>query len=488
MWKRIRGLLSDAVVYGGAGIVGQLAGLFLLPLYTQFLDPRDFGIVAMLIIFSTIYVPLANLGMTNAIFRRFNVSKKDEDRAVVLFSGAVTVLVATLLLGTLCLLLAPQLSWVLLGNDGEVLIVRLAVVTAMLESLIAVPTVILRADRRVKTISVTSIAQLLLTIGVTIALVVFAKLGVLGVMVGTLSGAFFGLIVLGVYARHSFRPAFSKDIWWWMFKYGMPFVPHQVLMVGLVMVGQYMVRQMDGLDAAGMFNIALKFALPVAFVVNAIQKAWVPFKFQVHAEEKDAKQLFRTTITYYFVTITYLWIGVSYWGPEVLRWMTSPQYHAAANFVAAAALVSATRGFRFMMTTGMEFKDSMVAVPIISFVGLVVVVIASYLLIPSLGPNGAALGTALAWLVVAGLGFYVAQKTFRVGYDWTMLIGTVIVASVFVAAAQWSQHHLDLWQRLSLAVIASLAYPVGVLALLLHSKEERERVLRYIDKARSFLR
>ncbi len=488
MWKKIRGLLSDAAIYGSAGIVGQLAGFFLLPVYTLFLDPSDYGIIAMLMIFTTVYVPIANLGMTNAIFRRFNDSKKDEDRAVVLFSGSVTVLVSTFLIGSLCFLLAPQLTWALLGKDGNILFVRLCIVTAMMESLAAVPTVILRADRRVQTIAVASIARLLLTIGVTIVLVVYAKVGVLGVVVGNLCGSAFALIILGYLARHGFRPAFAKDVWWWMFKYGVPFVPHHVQMVGLVMVGQFMVRQMDGLAAAGMFNIALKFALPVAFVVNSIQKAWVPFKFQVHAEEEDSKKLFRITITYYFVTITYLWVGVSYWGPELLRLMTAPEFHPAAYFVAAAALVSATRGFRFMITTGMEFKDSMVSLPVISFVGLVVVVIASYLLIPIIGPNGAALGTSLGWILIGFLGFFVARKTYNVGYDWPMLIATAIVATLFVAVAQWSQHQLVLWQRLLLAVVASLAYPGGALALLLRSKEERARVLPYIEKAKSFFR
>lgn len=488
MWKKIRELLSDAAVYGTSGIIGQLVGFFLLPLYTRYLDPTDFGIVAMLTLFSTLYVPVANLGMTNAVFRRFNLSKNAEERSVVLFTGAVSVLVSTMLLGALCLVLAPQLTTLLLGAGGAAFLVQLTILTAILESLIAVPTVILRADRRVQTIAVASVSRLLLTICSTIVLVVYAELGVLGVVVGNLCGAIFGLIAFGFLARRSFRPKYSTETWWAMLKYGAPFVPHHVQMVGLVMVGQYLVRQMDGLASAGMFNIALKFAIPVAFIVNSIQKAWVPFKFQVHAEEQNSEEIFRTTISYYFVAVSYLWVGVSFWGPELLRLMTAPDFQDGANYVAMAALVSATRGFRFMITTGMEFRENMRALPVITFIGFLVVVIACYVLIPVLGPNGAALGTSLGWLVIALLGYFVARQSYHVKYDWQILGGSVLTASLLVAVGQCAQHNLAIWERLGIAVLACIAYPCVALVLLLNSAEERTRVLEYLGRVRNFLR
>ena len=42
----------------------------LLPVYTRYLTPDDNGVIAMLIIVTLLFGPLANLGMTNAVFRR----------------------------------------------------------------------------------------------------------------------------------------------------------------------------------------------------------------------------------------------------------------------------------------------------------------------------------------------------------------------------------------------------------------------------------
>ena len=72
-----------------------------------------------------------------------------------------------------------------------------------------------------------------------------------------------------------------------MLSYGLPFVPHRLQAVALAQFSLYMVREMLGLGEAGLYQIATKFALPVGVIVNAVQEAWVPFKFQVHAQESE---------------------------------------------------------------------------------------------------------------------------------------------------------------------------------------------------------
>ena len=77
-----------------------------------------------------------------------------------------------------------------------------------------------------------------------------------------------------------------------MLSYGLPLVPHRLQAIGLAQFSQIMVSKMLGLDEAGVYAIAAKLALPVGVVVNAIQEAWIPFKFQMHAEEADSRPCF----------------------------------------------------------------------------------------------------------------------------------------------------------------------------------------------------
>lgn len=75
----------------------------------------------------------------------------------------------------------------------------------------------------------------------------------------------------------------------------------------------------------------------------------------------------------------------------------------------------------------------------------------------------------------------VARKTYSVDYDWPTLIGCVGVSSALVFLAQWGQESLELWQRLTVAVVASVAYPAITIGFLLRSEHERTRVLQYLS-------
>src|SRR4051794_4564013 len=98
MLRKLLSLLSDVAVYGVSSLLGQVIGFLLLPLYTRYLTPKDQGVVAMMAIVTLLFGPLANLGMTNAIFRRFNLEKAPGERRRVLSSGLVSVLVSSLAL------------------------------------------------------------------------------------------------------------------------------------------------------------------------------------------------------------------------------------------------------------------------------------------------------------------------------------------------------------------------------------------------------
>lgn len=71
MFRKQLSLLPDAATYGASSLVGQVLNFLLVPLYTQCLDTAQYAISGMLAIVTLLFAPLANLGMTNAIFRRY---------------------------------------------------------------------------------------------------------------------------------------------------------------------------------------------------------------------------------------------------------------------------------------------------------------------------------------------------------------------------------------------------------------------------------
>src|SRR6478609_2990698 len=92
MLLKLLSLLSDSATYGASGLIGQLLSCLLLGVYSNYLSVPEYGVIGMLAIVTLLFGPLANLGMTNAIFRRYSMTKDPEARAAVLNTGLVSVL------------------------------------------------------------------------------------------------------------------------------------------------------------------------------------------------------------------------------------------------------------------------------------------------------------------------------------------------------------------------------------------------------------
>lgn len=476
MLKKLLGLLSDAAIYGASSALSQLIGLLLLPIYTRYLDPRDYGVVAMLTLLMLLFEPIGNVGMSNAIFRRFNTTKDHRELGQILGTGLISVSVSALALFVVCFSCSEYLGGLFVGMAGTGRLVQISLVAALLSTVGRIPEAVLRAERRVLTTSVLNIIKLLASIGATIILVVSYRLGPLGVVLGTLVGEVIVTPLQFALTYRSYRFDFNFELWRWMLRYGLPFVPHNIQAVGLMLLGQYIVAHVLGLDEAGLYSVATRLALPLSFVVDSIQKAWMPYKFYIYSTDEEPAGFFRTVVTYYIAGVAYVWLGVSVWGPELLRLLTPEEYHHAYYLIPAVALIAVARGVRFMLGTGIELRENVRTVPLITFAGLVTMIGASFLLVGPWGSLGAALATAMGWWVMAYLGYLFGQKTFPVVYDWPTIISLAVVSTAFVLLGQFSQAQFNLIGRLLIALGLSLSFPAIAAIILLRSPSERARM------------
>lgn len=481
MLRKLLSLLSDAVTYGASSLVGQLIAFFLLPLYTRFLTPEDYGISGMLLVVTMIFGPLANLGMTNATFRQYSIVKDPDERRMILGTGLVSVVVTSLITLAYSQLFAGPIAEYIVGKSETVDLVRLSLLSAAIASVGAVPRVMLRASRKVRMVATLNIAAILFTALPTIWLVVVDQQGVRGVVLGILIGEICAAVASFFCTLGAFRLEFSRSLWKSMLSYGLPFVPHHLQAVGLIVFGQYMVREMLGLDEAGLYNVATKFAMPVSFVVTAVQNSWAAYKFQIHAEDENPTAFFRSTFTYYLAALTYLWVGVALWGPEVVRLMTGPNFHSAALLIWATGLVPVAQGVYYMSGTGMELSNNTRPFPLVSLAGLVTVVGSAMLLIPATGALGAALATAIGWGAMSAVMYYFAQRRLAIDYDWVTAAGFGLLAVGCVCVSYYTQS-APLPFRLATDIVISLLYPAIAFAMLLRSRDERHRMHLLLSK------
>lgn len=471
------------MTYGVSSILGQVIGFLLLPLYTRHLEVEDQWVIAMLVIVGQVFLPLANLGMTAAIFRRFSVEKSPSERARSLVTAMTSVTLASLGWVAVGCLFAGAISRVIVRDASISGLVQLTLLASAANAIGAVPLASLRADRRVKTAALINLTKLLLTIATTVWLVVGLEWRAAGVVVGGLVAEVAMLLVQLCLTAQAFRARPNMQAWRRLAAYGVPFLPHHLQSLLMVVFAQYWVGHAISDHEGGLYATAMKITTPVAFIVGAVQSAWVAFKFQIHSEDDNPAAFFRTAVTYYVAVISYLWVGVCFWGPEVVWLMTQPNYHAAAWLVPGVGLIPVAQGLYFMLGTGMELTDNTRKMPLVSLSGLVTSVALSLALVGPLGATGAAIATAAAWFAMTVSIYTISRKCFRIDYDWPALLSFAILAVSCVAFGYTTQTW-ELTPRLAAAIAVSIAFPPIVFLILCRSSTERHRMHILLAKLR----
>jgi len=488
MLKKLLSLLTDTATYGVGGMLANLVGFLLLPLYTRYLSPTDFGLLTLLQVIVAVFEPIANLGVANALFRRLNQAQDEAERELVAGTAALSSLVTSLAFLGLSVAFASQVSNVVLGRStsSDVLFVKLTLINAALTAIATIPQFTLRAQRRVRMQAGLNLFYVVGTAAFSVPLVVVFNWGVAGAVWGNLIAQSLQLVLLFWATRRSISLKFSWATWQRMARYGLPLVPYRLQALGLLMLAQYIVGHRLGLDQAGLFGVASRFVVPISAVVGAIASAWAPFKFQIHREDPDPARFFRSIAVYFFMLVSTLWVGVSLAGPEVLRFMTGPRFHAAALLIPVLALTPVIRGMYSMLTTGFELGDDTRALPAVSGAGLVVAA-TGYFLAPVYGAVGPAIATALAWTLMTFLLNRLAQRHFRVDHDWLTLAQTAVLAAV-VCLVSVAIRPLPLLERLAIEVLCGLTFPLCLLAILYRSETEGDRVRRALPRVLGRLR
>jgi O-antigen/teichoic acid export membrane protein len=120
----LRRLATTGAAYTAYSALSKLIAVFLLPLYTHYLSPREYGAAEVLMASVITASIVIRLGMIESILRFYYLP--DVDRRQVVAGGFAVLVWAATIAGAAGLLLAEPISRALLGHEDAGL-VRIAI-------------------------------------------------------------------------------------------------------------------------------------------------------------------------------------------------------------------------------------------------------------------------------------------------------------------------------------------------------------------------
>ena len=297
---------KDALIYGAGNVAARAVGFLLLPVYTRIFSPSEYGIIEMMMVLVNALGLVVVMGMDSAqsyyYFQEKGRGAAAQARVVTavmqwqLCMGTVVVIVGTLA--------SPLLNVFFFGGGLSWKYFALAFAGGLFFQFMNESAQIFRLLYKPWPYLVITLTQTLVSAGVTIALVIIFKSGVLGFLIGFGGGSLIAALA-GWWAIRS-RLDWSWHGGWWprLARFGAPLVPAALAMYILNTTDRWFISAYHDQAALGLYAVGAKFAMVMGAIVIPFRLAWMPVAMEALRGE-NGRELFRT------ISRAYLGIGVS---------------------------------------------------------------------------------------------------------------------------------------------------------------------------------
>ena len=268
-------------IYGVGGLLSRILAVLLLPLYTRYLSPRDYGAIETLVALTVVLMSVLRAGIASAFFRFYFDSEDEAYRTRVVrtsFWFTMTTATAALVVG---LLVAAPLGHALFGHDAHTNLVRAAFVGLWAQINYDQLTSLFRVEERSVSYLLASVVNIALTIGLTILLVVVWHKGPIGVLVGNFSGTLVVYVVLLYYRRFQLGLEFDRSLFREMNRFGMPFVPSVIALSAIDFSDRFFLVKLAGAREVGLYSIGVRLSSAIIFFLTAFRTAWPAFAYSI---------------------------------------------------------------------------------------------------------------------------------------------------------------------------------------------------------------
>jgi O-antigen/teichoic acid export membrane protein len=467
--KRLGELARHSAVYGLGSLVSRFIAVLLLPVYTRYLSPADYGLIETLIALSAVLTVLLAAGVKSAFFR-FYFDEPDGPGRLRVIRTSFWFTMASATSGLVAgLLLAGPISQLLFGTSDHGDLVRAAFVGLWAHVNYEQMTSLFRVEQRSTAYLIATLINLGLTVGATLLLVVALDQGPIGVIVGNFTGTLLVYVGLLAYRREQLGLELDRPLLREMNRFGMPLVPSALFLWILNFSDRFFLVKLAGAKEVGLYSIGVRLASAIILFLAAFRTAWPAFAYSIE-DDREAARAYSYVLTYIVVITSWMALALGVLAPWLVRLLTTPEFYDAEQVVAPLAFAAAAFGAYIVVVIGIGRARQTRSNWAISGVAALLNVGLNVALIPPFGIMGAAVATIGAYATLFLGMAWKAQRVFPVPYQWRRVataMGTAIALTVIGRA-------LDVPLAAAIALVA--VYPLVLLPLGFYLPEELRRM------------
>lgn len=439
--KPLKDLAGQTVVYGLPSIVGRLLNYLLVPIYTRFFTPADYGVVGALYA----YVSFLNIALTYGMETSlFNFSRLQEDKRKVFSTILTSVTITSLGFLVLITLFRSGIATLIKVPDHPEYVICVAGILAA-DAISAIAFAKLRERNKARRFAVVKSINIALNIVLNIFLIVICpkilnhtdspfyglvnsiynpNIGIGYIFISNLIASLVTLIML-LPEMVKAGINFDSALWKKMMPYALP-----LLVAGFAgMINETMDRIFipwlipgkEGMVQNGIYSACYKISIILTMFVQAYRYAAEPYFFST-AKNPDFKQTYATITKYFIILCLLIFLGTMLNISWIQRFV-GENYRSGLKVVPILLLANLCLGVFYNLSIWYRLVSKTIYGSYLTIIGAIITIIINVIGIPIYGYMASAWATLICYATCMVLCYLWSIKHFPVKFELLRISG-----------------------------------------------------------------
>lgn len=404
-------LFKSTGIYTVTNMFGAAIPFLLLPFFTRWLTPDDYGKVAMFGLFSSFLLPILGLSINGAIAQKyFDTSQGVYRNARLLWNGFLLVGLTCLLSVVFILFFQNYFTkYLSLSLSVLLLAVLLTLVTMVFQSYLTM----LQIRKKALYYGLLQMVFVGINAGLSLLLVGYLNFTWLGrvyaSVIASIIVAVISFLLIIKYKLIVFE--FSKKDIFQLFHFGFPLIFHSVGGLLIAMVDRFFIANMISLKEAGLYTLAYTICGVFGMLTNSFNQAFVPWLFgklnKNNQFENEKIIKFTYLLMIGLIIIALLGTLIS---PLILKYFVGENFMDSQKFFFWLLIGFAFGGMYYLVTNYIFYTANTRYLAYTTLFSGILNVVLCYLLIKYNGVIGAAQSFAIANVILFLITWIVASR------------------------------------------------------------------------------
>lgn len=426
------GLLSGFLHIGLGTAINMVIGFFTTPIITRVVDPAEYGRLAIFNMYISIAIMVLCFGLDQALVRFYYKDESIDYKRWLISNCSIIPLIITMVFVTIFSLLVKCFDLNFEFKDS-LLLLSFGVVGHLLYRF---GTLVLRLENKNKLYSAVYVANKVIYISLALGLVLLTDWNrfyclSFATVFSFLSTAIFALLN----SRDKWRVVFANSCGSItrneLIRYGLPFIVSMGLTTLFQSIDKMSLNHFCDYATVGVYTSAITIISVFAIIQTTFNAMWAPMMVK-HYEQAPEDRIFFTKYNSLITVIMFAFGLTLILCKDIFGLLLGAKYREAAYIVPFLAIEPIMLTISETTVTGIVVKNKSYMNIIVAGVSCITNLIGNTVLIPLIGPKGAAVSTGISYIVFFIMRTVIGGRYYRVDYN---LFKFTIVTSLLVGFA-----------------------------------------------------